>query len=126
VAGVENEGEFIKKKTLYENKVLRLAELNGSMDELEREMDENRIYIEKIKTLMLDRLGTCGIIALEENEIKSEHVKTFREGLAKYLEAIENLKRLNEKREDAAKYLQSLYDRASSLFGESFAKKKIC
>jgi len=57
----ENEGEFIKKKTLYENKVLRLAELNGSMDELEREMDENRIYIEKIKTLMLDRLGTCGI-----------------------------------------------------------------
>jgi len=75
---------------------------------------------------MLDRLGTCGIIALEENEIKSEHVKTFREGLAKYLEAIENLKRLNEKREDAAKYLQSLYDRASSLFGESFAKKKIC
>jgi len=30
---------------------------------------------------MLDRLGTCGIIALEENEIKSEHVKTFREGL---------------------------------------------
>jgi len=55
-------------------------------------MDENRIYIEKIKTLMLDRLGTCGIIALEENEIKSEHVKTFREGLAKYLEAIENLK----------------------------------
>jgi len=35
---------------------------------------------------------------LEENEIKSEHVKTFREGLAKYLEAIENLKRLNEKR----------------------------
>jgi len=39
------------------------------MDELEREMDENRIYIEKIKTLMLDRLGTCGIIALEENEI---------------------------------------------------------
>lgn len=124
VAGVENEGEFIKKKTLYENKVLRLAELNGSMDELEREMDENRIYIEKIKTLMLDRLGTCGIIALEENEIKSEHVKTFREGLAKYLEAIENLKRLNEKREDAAKYLQSLYDRASSLFGESFAKKE--
>jgi len=54
-------GGFFKKKTLYENKVLRLAELNGSMDELEREMDENRIYIEKIKTLMLDRLGTCGI-----------------------------------------------------------------
>jgi len=58
------------------------------------------------------------------NEIKSEHVKTFREGLAKYLEAIENLKRLNEKREDAAKYLQSLYDRRLHCLVRALQKRR--
>lgn len=124
MVGAENTGDFIKKKALYENKILNLDKLNSSMEELEREMEENRAYIKKIKTLMLDRFRTCAIIALEEKEIKPEHIETFRLGLAKYAEALENIKRLQEKKEDIQRYLQSLYERASSLFGESFAQKE--
>jgi len=44
VAGVENEGEFIKKKTLYENKVLRLAELTAAWMSLKGKWMRTGIY----------------------------------------------------------------------------------
>lgn len=123
MVGAENVGDFIKKKTLYENMFLDFTRQSSRMAELEREMEENRLYIKKVRILVLDRLRTCAIIGLEEKEIRLEHIENFQSGIAKYMESIENISRLGEKQKDIDTYLQSLYERASSLFGSSSPNK---
>lgn len=123
--GSKNMGNSIEKKTLYENTALQVTRLNDSMAELEKEMEENQQYINKIMTLMLDRLRVCGIIALEESEIRAEHIDAFRSGLTKYTQILENIARAREKQKDIDRYLQSLYGRTFSLYGKDPSREDL-
>lgn len=106
-----------KKKVYYENLALRLNELKGNMDVLENEIRENEKNINEVKPLIAERLKACSIIAHDDDEIKEEYIETFKRGLGTYTKALKDLEQSKEKLSDIERYLHSIYERASSVYG---------
>jgi DNA repair exonuclease SbcCD ATPase subunit len=106
-----------RRKAYYENLALRLNELKSSVEVLEKEISENEQYINEIKPSMVERLKVCNIIAHDGDEVRKEHVEAFNRELGMYGKALEDVELKKEKYGDIERYLQSIYDRASSAYG---------
>lgn len=122
-AGVKGMGEFVKKKAMYESLVQQFTRLNISVDGLEDEIGKSEQDMWEVKTSIIKRLREYNIIALEENEIKSQHIEKFKYGLNRYRKALSDIEQAKEKLKDRSEYLESLYDRASSLYMHEFYEK---
>ncbi|MFZ5985956.1 MAG: ATP-binding protein [Bacillota bacterium] len=114
-SGVKNIGEFLKKKTLYDTKVIEFTRLNDNIINLERNMELNANLSSTLKASITEKLAECKIITSHTEEIKEEYIEKYKDGLDRYRKALNNSKQDHEKLMDLNKYLESLYVRASSV-----------
>jgi DNA repair exonuclease SbcCD ATPase subunit len=110
--------EFLKKKALYDSKVIELNDQNGRIEELEENYNKNLDKISELSRAIKEKLIGTSTINSMDDEVKKEHIEEFRHAVNKFKEISPYLSNGEERLKDMDKRKNSLYNRIYSLSGQ--------
>ena len=97
---VSNYEDFIKKRNDYNDLVERVAELEGNMDQLHRELGNESRTANILRNSIKEKLLYLGIISVVDKDITKDNIEEFKNGIRYYkeLEPKKNyfIQRINE------------------------------
>ncbi|TYQ14819.1 UNVERIFIED_CONTAM: AAA domain-containing protein [Acetivibrio alkalicellulosi] len=110
-AQVKTIEHLLKKKALYNEKVLEFTATNSKIDSFEKELESNLYIVNELDQEIVENLVNCKIMCNKE-KLEDRHIEMFKDGVKIFKETENSIIQLNEKIKSLKKYIESLYEKA--------------